>query len=314
MAPALISTSGRLVALFALLALALALSWFQTSWLGICMGYLALSAVLAQFAFIGHDAGHGSISPKSGVNRFIGQLSMTVVTGLAFDEWIDRHRTHHRFCQVETKDPDMDVAHVIALTAAAFESKGRVGKFLLRYQYLFIWPLALFFGQSQRHLSQLGVFQKLHRYRIDVLVLILHFSLWFGVPCFILDVPFSRALLGYVVPLFILGPHLAAIFWINHIGMPLIKNTEDFSFFEHQYVTSRSISSGSGLHWFFGGLNFQIEHHLFPQVPSYRLRRVKLIVQRHFANRQIAYAEISWFQAVRAITLHLRALSRPGAS
>jgi fatty acid desaturase len=239
---------------------------------------------------------------------------MTVVTGLAFDEWIDRHRAHHRFCQVEAHDPDMDVSHVIALTAASFENKGRLGKFMLRHQYLFIWPLSLFFGHSQRHLSQLGVFKKLRRYPMDALALILHFSLWFGVPCFVLNVSFSAALFSYIVPLFILGPHLAAIFWVNHIGMPLIKNMEEFSFFEHQYVTSRSISCSSGLHWFFGGLNFQIEHHLFPQVPSYRLRRVKLIVQRHFASRQIAYSEISWFQAVRAITLHLRALSRPGAS
>jgi fatty acid desaturase len=314
MTPTLTSTLGRLLVLFILLGVALTLSWFQTSWLGMGLAYLALSVLLAQFAFMGHDAGHGAISQKSSVNRLLGQLSMTLVTGLAFDEWIDRHRAHHRFCQVEEQDPDMAVAHVISLTSASLQQKTGFAKFMSRYQHVYIWPLSFFFGHSQRHLSQWGVLSDLRRYPLDALVLILHGLLWFGLPCLVFNVSFGTALLSYVIPLIILGPHLAAIFWVNHIGMPLIEKTDDFSFFEHQYVTSRSISSSAFWNWFFGGLNFQIEHHLFPQVPSHRLGAVQCIVRKQFEARRIPYSEVTWPQAIRSIAVHLRAVKLSTAS
>ncbi len=309
-APALLGTLSKLVLLFLLLSIALALSWFQTSWQGISLGYLALSMLMAQFAFIGHDAGHGALSHKSAVNRALGQLSMTLVTGLAFDEWITRHRAHHRHCQDEHKDPDMAVAHVVSLTQASLQQKGKFGKFMAQHQHLFIWPLSLLFAHSQRHLSQAGVLNALRRQPIDAMVLIGHFSLWFAIPYFLFDVPVTKAILAYVIPLFILGPHLAAIFWVNHIGMPIIKNTEDFSFFEHQVVTSRSITNHPIWNGLFGGLNFQTEHHLFPQVPSHKLGAVQRIVHKHFALNHITYNEVSWPQALGAIAAHLRAVPR----
>jgi hypothetical protein len=71
---------------------ALWLAWFGSSWPVVGAACAALALLLAQFAFVGHDAGHGSISRGACVNRAFGQLAMTLVTGLAFDEWIARHR------------------------------------------------------------------------------------------------------------------------------------------------------------------------------------------------------------------------------
>ena len=235
---------------------------------------------------------------------------MTLVTGLAFDEWIERHRSHHRFCQDESRDPDMAVNFVVSLTEASHRQKGVVGSFMARYQFVHVWLLSLFFAHSQRHLSQAGALAKIGKYRLDALVLVLHFALWFALPCLLLDVPFFYALLAYVIPLFILGPHLAAIFWVNHIGMPLVRSVEVFSFFEHQSVTSRSITNPPIWNWLFGGLNFQIEHHLFPTVPSARLAAVQVIVRRHFARNAIAYHGVSWWSALQSVAAHLRAVAR----
>ncbi len=314
MAPHLTRTLTKIAMLFLLFSIALRLSWFETSWIEAAAGYVLLSILMVQFAFIGHDAGHGSISSKPRLNRLLGQLCMTVVTGLAFDEWIDRHRAHHRFCQIENQDPDMGVATVVSLTATAAQQKRGVGRFMLRYQHLFIWPLSFFFAHSQRHLSQLGVFLAVRRYALDAFVLILHFALWFGIPCGLLGVSFTTALWVYLIPMFILGPHLAAIFWVNHIGMPLIEDAEKFSFLEHQAVTSRSISNHAWLNWLFGGLNYQIEHHLFPQVPSSKLRTVQPIVRQHFATHQINYAEMTWWQSVQAVARHLHVVNRSAST
>jgi fatty acid desaturase len=310
MAPAFARTLAKLGMLFVLLGAALWLAWFGASWLELGAGYAGLSLLLAQFAFIGHDAGHGSLSGRAGVDRALGQLSMTFVTGLAFDEWIARHRTHHQFCQDEARDPDMAVDFVVSLTEKSRRRKSALGRIMTRHQALHIWALSLFFGHSQRHLSQAAVLREFKFRKLDGAVLLLHLALWFALPCLMLDVSFEKALLAYLIPLTLLGPHLAAIFWVNHVGMPLVEKVECFSFFEHQYVTSRTITNPPAWNWLFGGLNFQIEHHLFPQVPSIRLPAVQEIVRRHLAENRIAYHGVSWGAAVGSIAAHLRAVSR----
>jgi fatty acid desaturase len=310
MAPSFPRTLVKLALLCVLLAAALWLSWFGGSWLALGVGYAALALLLAQFAFMGHDAGHGSISGRAAVNGAFGRIAMTLVAGMGFDEWTARHRLHHQFCQDEKRDPDMAVAFVVSLTEASRRRKGAVGRLLTRYQASYIWLLSLFFGLSQRHLSQVAVLRELRRYRVDGAVLGLHIALWFGVPCVLLGVPVLTALLAYAIPVVILGPYVAAIFWVNHIGMPLVEKPESFSFFEHQVVTSRTITSAPGWYWLFGGLNFQIEHHLFPKVPAMRLHAVQAIVRRHFARRGIAYQGVPFWAALRSITAHLRAIAR----
>jgi fatty acid desaturase len=310
LAPSFARTLFKLIALSVLLAAVLGLSWLADALPERVFAWAGLALLLAQFAFIGHDAGHGSISRGPMVNRAFGQLAMTLVTGLAFDEWFARHRAHHQYCQDESRDPDMDVAVVVSLTAESCRKKGAFGRFMARHQAAHVWLLSLFFGHSQRHLSQASAARHPRRYRLDAAMLVLHYALWFGVPCGLLGVSFSAALLAYAVPLTLLGPYLAAIFWVNHVGMPLVRKVDGFSFFEHQVVTSRTVLNPRGWDWVFGGLNFQIEHHLFPQVPSNRLPALQPIVREHLARRRIAYNGVSWPEAVRMIAAHLRRVAR----
>ena len=310
MAPSLTRTLFKLVILFVLFAAALWLAWNADSWLEQAVACAALALLLAQFAFIGHDAGHGSIVRSPTVNHAFGQVAMTLVTGLAFDEWIARHRAHHQFCQDETRDPDMADTVVASLTTESSRRKGALGRFMTRHQATHIWLFSLLFGHSQRHFSQATVFGDPRRYRLDAAMLVLHFALWFGVPCGLLDVPLLAVLLAYVIPATLLGPYLAAIFWVNHVGMPLVRKVESFSFFEHQVVTSRTIINPPAWDWLFGGLNFQIEHHLFPQVPSCRLLALQAIVCEHFARQHIAYNGVPWREAIRLIAAHLRHVAR----
>ena len=226
------------------------------------------------------------------------------------DEWIARHRAHHRYCQDEARDPDMAVAVVASLTEESNRRKGAVGRFITRHQAVYIWLLSLLFGHSQRHLSQAAVLGELPRLRLDAATIVLHYSLWFGVPCLLLEVPFLTALLAYALPATLLGPYLAGIFWVNHVGMPLVRKVESFSFLEHQVATSRTIINPPAWNWLFGGLNFQIEHHLFPQVPSCRLPALQSIVRAHLERQRIAYNGVPWREAVRLIAAHLRRVAR----
>jgi len=124
------------------------------------------------------------------------------------------------------------------------------------------------------------------------------------------DVGVGQIALVYLLPLFFLGPYLAAIFWLNHIGMPLIRSAESMSFLEHQAASSRTILNPKAMDWFFGGLNYQIEHHLFPLVPSFRLHRVQRIVQKEFAQQSLRYNGVCFTAAVRAVALHFRRIAK----
>jgi fatty acid desaturase len=281
----------------------------QAGWEAFGWSFL-LALVLAQFAFLGHDAGHASISTKNSTNRFFGQFCMTFVTGLAFQEWSGRHRDHHQHCQFEEKDADMQVDWVVSLTKQALEKKSPFGKFLSSLQFWTMPFLSLFFGQSQRHLSQLAVIQNPRKFKSDAMVLLLHFLFWFALPMLAFKVSFAWALWIYVLPLFILGPYLAAIFWVNHIGMPLIADPKEFSFIEHQVVTSRNIQTPRGLDWIFGGLNLQIEHHLFPKIPSHRIAKLQPLVIQHLQNAQLPYHLVSWPNAFQTIMRHLKHVSK----
>lgn len=300
----------KFVFLSVALVFLLKLGWMARSYAVTFLISGALTLILAQFAFLGHDAGHLAIHSEIPVNRIFGQLCMTLVAGLAFDEWSRRHRCHHQNCQNESLDPDMDVDIVVSLTANSLQKKSTIGKIFSKYQVYLMPMLSLFFGHSQRHLSQIAVLKSPAKYALDLMVLILHYLLWFVIPYFFFQVPIAQICIIYFLPIFILGPYFASTFWVNHIGMPLVKSQSEFSFVEHQVLTSRNISSPGWLNWFFGGLNFQIEHHLFPKIPSHQLRKMTSVVRDQLSQIGLPYCEVRWTEAVVAIFKHLRQVSK----
>jgi fatty acid desaturase len=300
----------RLLALSAALALCLAFAWRTPSTAYAMLACLPIALVLAQFAFLGHDAGHRALHRSGFWRGVLGQLCMTVVTGMAFEEWFERHSAHHRHCQDEQQDPDMDVSVVVSLTQGALQGRRGIARLCARLQHWHVWLLSLLFAHSQRHTSQWGVLLRPLRFHRDMAVLMLHALLWFGLPCWLLQVEVSRAVLVYGVPLFVLGPYLATIFWLNHIGMPLLRPGAPISFLEHQAATSRTVLSPRTMDWFFGGLNYQIEHHLFPQVPSIRLAQVQPVVQATLKAADVPYNGLGFRESVHAVAAHFRQIAR----
>jgi fatty acid desaturase len=92
---------------------------------------------------------------------------------------------------------------------------------------------------------------------------------------------------------FVLSPWLAFGFITNHLGCETFEEEEGkkLSWMELQMRTSRSLTGGIFVHWFYGGLNTQIEHHLFPKAPRFNLLKVQKMT-KHFAKaHNIPYFE-----------------------
>ena len=310
--PALLRNLAALLICYGLWAGILLLAWQVTGTGALFACCAGLSLIMARFAFIGHDAGHGAAAPGKSLNNVFGSLSMTTVCGLAFQEWRDRHRAHHQYCQSEERDPDMKIDVVASLTSRSHAAKSPLARRLCRYQHYYVWPLTLLFGHNQRHGSHAGVIRRPLFYRLDLLFLLLHGFLWLILPL-LLQVDPLRVILVYLLPGTLLGPHMAAIFWVNHIGMPLADRTKNLSWVEQQVVSSRTIRNPAWLDWFFGGLNFQIEHHIYPAVPSTRLRRMQAVVRPVIEAAGLPYENPRWTTSVRQVGSHFRAIGRTGA-
>ena len=300
----------RLAFLASCFAACLALAWLASHAALLAAAYAGLAYFVSQLAFVAHATLHGAAGSGKRLNFALGQLSMTLAAGLGYDEWKQRHRDHHRFCQVEERDPDMAVDLVVSLTERSARAKPAAARAVGRFQGMYVWPLAFLFGHSQRFLSQAAVLRAPRRYAADFTFLAVHYAMWIALPLFVLQVSPGRVFAAYLVPATILGAHLAAVFWVNHVGMPLIRDPTKFSFVERQVVTTRNILVPGMLDNAFGGLNYQVEHHLLPACPPHRLRALQAVVKPILVEAGLPYREMGWRAAVGEVGRHLTLVAR----
>jgi fatty acid desaturase len=284
--------------------------WAEENIYLLVFGYGLTAYVVSQIAFLAHDALHGSISKKKWVNDIFGHLGMTIIAGMGYTEWKDRHLKHHRYCQDENVDPDMQTAHIASVSKSSFSKKSKVFKSIGKFQVYYIWLLTLLFGHSQRHVSQACVLLDLKKYIWDVPFLIIHFSLWWIMPVYFLNIAISSVALAYFIPASFLGIQLASVFWGNHVGMPLVKDQSKFSFVEHQIRTSRNIENPRFLDSYYGGLNFQIEHHVLPNCPSVKLRELQRVFRPIVQKSKLNYESLEWLEAFKVVKNHFKEVSQ----
>ena len=119
----------------------------------------------------------------------------------------------------------------------------------------------------------------------------------------------ADALLNYALMTVLIGFYTGMIFVVNHVGTRVIEPDESISFFQQEISVTRNLGA-SRLHDFvFGGVNNHIEHHLFPSMPTARLRSARRITRAFCRRHGIAYREMSWFAAAHEVTRHFNAMS-----
>lgn len=271
--------------------------------------WVAAATVCAvQLAYIAHDAGHGQIASSRAINRIVGELALTVVSGYAFSSWVQSHSRHHAHPNCVGRDPDVE-SDFVALHPWAYPSS-RLTTLTIRLQHWFIAPL------YTMHLFTLRVdgVRDIFRRRLvrdglwvgaHVGALLLLPAMWF---------PIERVLLCYVAVTMASGLYYGPTFLVNHVGVRVFGPSDQApSFVVTQVVTSRNILIGRVGDLVLGGLNFQIEHHLFPDLPRFRLRKVSDRVKSFCAKHELQYEAVSLKDAVVAVFNHLRKLSSNAA-
>jgi fatty acid desaturase len=296
---------GLLAALAAALALVVILPW----WCALVL--VPLAAVPAvTVAMLGHEAAHGSFAASKWHNEIVLHLLFPLFGGLGAQHWKRKHNhLHHGNPNVVGRDPDMNV-WPLALSSAAHAASGRLRRRLQRsvQGYLF-WPLTFLLAFAMRVESWRHVAVRVRERRVDralaadVVCLVAHYALWLVLPMVWLGP--GPVLLVYAGLWATSGCLLALVFAPAHIGLPL-AGTDSRGGWRQQIEATRNLGLPRWISWFFVGLDFQIEHHLFPRIPHQNLARASQIVEPWCARVGVPYRRDDYASSVRAVTRHVR--------
>lgn len=277
-------------------------SWWQ---LLIAAG---LAVVFAQLAFIGHDAGHKQIFRSSRANDVVGYLHGGLI-GMSYGSWLRNHNAHHANPNHEEHDPDLDIP-ALSFTEEQAGAKRGFQRWLTKYQAYLFFPLLLLEGLALRITAVRAVINGTVKLRkLEAVLLAGHIGGYLAVVFLVLSPPI--AVLFIVVHQCLWGVYLGCSFAPNHKGMPTLKPGEKIDFLRKQVLTSRNVRGGPIVDWVLGGLNYQIEHHLFPTMPRPNLRRAQPIVQQFCREIGLSYSQTGWLRSYRYVLQYLHSLGAP---
>ena len=274
-------------------------SWWQLA----VAAYWAV--VFAQLGFLGHDAGHQQIFPSRRRNDRLGLWLSNLVIGLSYSWWIDKHNRHHRHPNDVERDPDV-ARNVIAWTPAQASLQRGALKFVARHQAALFFPFLVFEALNLHVGSVRSLLAQPRRQWTELLLLTAHVTI---VAVVLLSVMSPWQALAFVaVHQALLGLYLGGSFAPNHKGMPVLEEGSGWDFLRRQVLTSRNVTGGPVVTVALGGLNYQIEHHLFPSMPSQNLHRARPLVRQFCAQQDLPYAETTLFASYRQALSYLRSV------
>ncbi|WRX11026.1 Cytochrome b5-like heme/steroid binding domain - like 4 [Theobroma cacao] len=300
----------RLVSEFAKTAMLLGLLWMQS-------------------AYVGHDSGHYQVMASRGYNKLAQIVSGNCLTGISIAWWKWTHNAHHIACNSLDYDPDLQHIPVLAVSSRFFDSMtsyfyGRklkfdpFARFLISYQHWTFYPVMCVARVNLYLQTFLLLFsnRKVPDRALNIMGILIFWT-WF--PLLVSCLPNWPERIMFVLASFAVTSIQHVQFCLNHfaanvyVGPP---NGNDW--FEKQTGGTLDISCSSWMDWFFGGLQFQLEHHLFPRLPRCQLRKVSPIVRDLCKKHNLPYRSLSFWEAnrwtirtLRTAALQARDLTNP---
>ncbi|WP_158852751.1 fatty acid desaturase family protein [Saccharothrix deserti] len=304
--------TGYYAAKIVLNLLAFAGGWVAFALIGDTWWQLFMAAFFAvmftQLSFIGHDAGHKQIFRTRRANDAVGHLHAGL-TGLSYGWWIGKHTRHHANPNHEDEDPDIDIA-VLAFTARQGSAKRGFLRWMAKYQAFLFFPLLLLEGLDL-HVSSVQAVRKgeVKSRTLEAGLLIGHFAAYLTAVFLVLS-PLT-GIVFILVHHALWGLYMGCSFAPGHKGMPTLSAGHELDFLRKQVLTSRNVRGGHAVDFVLGGLNYQIEHHLFPSMPRPSLRRAQVLVREFCEQRGIDYAQCGWPASYGHVLHHLHAVGAP---
>jgi linoleoyl-CoA desaturase len=275
-----------------------------------------------------HDALHGAFSKKKWVNNLFG-ASLYLLGGNPINWKIQHNVLHHTYPNVYKVDEDVSTKGFVVRLSPESDLKP-----VHRYQWLYVLPLYGLMTLS----FMIKDFRQLNRYNKSgetakqglkpttemlrlVITKLLYLTSVLAIPLLLTDYNVTQIIIGFLIVHFTAGLILSVIFQLAHVvegvDYPERDETGDLktTWAIHQLATTSNFAPKSRLlHWFSGGLNFQVEHHLFPHVSHIHYPKIAPIVKKTAEEFGINYnSEKSLISALQSHLNMLKTLGRKEA-
>ncbi len=252
---------------------------------------LFLTLVFTRAVFVSHDILHLQYFKDKKFSFRVSYLFSAIILSNSSSWWDFKHNVnHHTWCNVVQKDED-----IRALDGAFTPNNKGNSPFIKKYKHIIFWG-AMFF-MYPAFIAQSYSFVIKRKLYGELFLMLLHWPIIWGTIFYTL--PFTDALIVFVTLYITLSAWLAFGFITNHLGCDVfdLQESKDLSWMELQMRGSRSLKGGAFVHWFYGGLNTQIEHHLFPKAPRFNLLKVQKLTREFAKKHNIHYFETTPIRA-----------------
>jgi fatty acid desaturase len=240
---------------------------------------VAFAFVFTQIAFLGHDAAHRQIFRSGRWNDWISLVVGDLFIGMSYGWWQHKHTRHHANPNQEGSDPDLDLPVIAFTPSQAAVPRPVAVRWLIGHQGWFFFPILLLEGLSLHASSVRRVLSREPVRRRPVEIAFLAVRIIGYLTLVVLVLSPDKAAVFLAVQLGLFGFYMGMSFAPNHKGMPLVPHDLNLDFMRRQVLMSRNIRGNRVLDFVMGGLNYQIEHHLFPSMPRPHLRRAAPIIR-----------------------------------
>jgi fatty acid desaturase len=267
-----------------------------------------LAAMFTQVGFLGHDAGHGQIFRSRRANYVLGVMHGNLGIGLSYGWWVAKHNRHHAHPNTEGADPDI-VFSVLAFTEGQAGAGRGLNRLAFRFQAYLFFPLLLLEAINLHVASIRALTSRTSRHRAwETGLLAVHLAGYLTAVFLVLSP--VKAVTFILVQQGLFGLYLGCSFAPNHKGMPILAATDRSDFLRRQVLTSRNVRGGWLTDLALGGLNYQIEHHLFPSMPRPNLRRSQAMIRTYCQQAGLPYCQSSVVGSYAEALRHLNAVGR----
>lgn len=266
---------------------------------------VGFAVLFTQTAFLGHDAAHRQIFKSGRWNDWISLVLGGLFVGMSYGWWQHKHTRHHANPNQVGADPDLDLPVVAVTPQHAAGRRSPIVRWALAHQGAFFYPILLLEGLSLHASSVRRVLARApiaHR-PAEIALLAIRVTAYPVLVFLVLSPGVAVAFLA--VQLGVFGVYMGLSFAPNHKGMPLVPHGVKLDFLRRQVLMSRDIRGNRLLDVIMGGLNYQIEHHLFPSMPRPHLRLAAPIIAAYCLERGVPYTVTGLWQSYAIVLAYI---------
>ena len=272
-----------------------------------------------------HDAIHGSYSKKPWVNKFFGYF-IHLVGGNAFNWNMQHNVLHHSYTNIDGLDHDIDSGKILRFSPNQKRYKIHKAQHIYAWFLYCLMTLSWMSSKDFKNLIQyknLGLLKNEKRsfagiFTELIVLKLLYYAYVIVIPIIFLPTPWWLTLIFIVLMHFVAGLILSCIFQLAHVmptseyPLPDKDGNMENNFAVHQMLTTANFSPNNKfLYWFVGGLNYQVEHHLFPNICHVHYKELSKIVEATAKEFGIPYnSQPTFFKALKVHKQMLRNLGR----